>query len=610
MTRGSKAPTLPRGHEPVLAADKSEIDKIRFPDLTDLMARLHFSTSDGRIWLDDQRMLLLHAKSLGLLRRELIEALGTDAARGFMTRMGYLSGAQDAQMARRVRNKTTLTEMFVVGPQLHCLEGIGLSKPVRLDFDIEHGRHYGEFVWTSQVEDEEHMRHFNIGTEPACWMQIGYASGFTTEFMGRPVLYREVECQSMGQPACRIVGKLVEEWGSEAAEDLKYLTPQTALGGLTPSVARPASPIAMASDAAPDVDVPVGISPSFNAVLHMVKRVAPTQATVPFLGESGVGKEVFARTLHRLSARHSKPFIALNCAAIPEQLLESELFGVERGAYTGAVHSRLGRFERADGGTLFLDEIGTLSAGAQGKLLRVLQEGEFERLGDSQVRQVDVRVVAATNVDLREEVRAGRFREDLFFRLNVFPVRIASLRERREDIPLLMTHFLYKFNHRHGRRITGFTQRAVDAMLSYDWPGNVREVENVVERGVILATESGVIDAPHLFTSGERLGDQHFALDRGGRLVATDPQELIAAQPADREVDRVARRINHLLHGEVEGNGDGADNISLDDIETTLLKKAIERAHGNVAAAARTLGITRPQMVYRLKSRGIQHPGE
>ena len=287
--------------------------------------------------------------------------------------------------------------------------------------------------------------------------------------------------------------------------------------------------MAVSTPATPEAEGPVGISPAFNSVLHIVRRVAPTNATVLFAGESGVGKEVFARMLHRLSARSHKPFIALNCAALPEQLVESELFGVERGAFTGALQTRAGRFERADGGTLFLDEIQILSPSAQGKLLRVLQEGEFERLGDSHTRRVDVRVIAAGNRDLRQAVAAGVFREDLFFRLNVFPIRIAPLRERPEDIPLLMAHFLAKFNRLHGRHVTGFTQRAVDAMLSYDWPGNVREVENVIERGVILAEETGAIDAPHLFTSGERFGDKRYGLDREGKLVRSDPAELLTA---------------------------------------------------------------------------------
>ncbi len=212
-----------------------------------------------------------------------------------------------------------------------------------------------------------------------------------------------------------------------------------------------------------------------------------------------------------------------------------------------------------------------------------------------------MRVVAATNVDLRQEVEQGRFREDLFFRLNVFPVLIAPLRERHEDIPLLMTHFLGKFNKRHNRGINGFTQRAVEAMLSYGWPGNIRELENVVERGVILAPETGAIDSQHLFTSGERIGEKRFRFGSEGKLVSSDPSSITAPPPPAGAFDSMSRRINDLLIGD----DDTAEPISLDDLETALLKKAVERSRGNLAAAARLLGITRPQMVYRLKSRGM-----
>ena len=589
---------------PVPRSDLGEIDKVPFPDLADLMARLHFSTGDGRIWLDQHRMLLVHAKALGWMRREMIESLGIDVARGLFTRMGYQAGIYDAQMARKVRTKATLNDVFVDGLQIHCLKGIGLSEPVRLAFEVAKGRHYGEFTWTHQVEDEEHVRHFPIGTEPSCWMQVGYASGFSTEFMGRRILYREVECQSTGQPACRVVGMPVEVWGEEGARDLQFLMPPALRAESLASVSTARAALVPSVDAGGGH--PVGASPGLSSVLDMVRRVAPTNATVLFLGESGVGKEVFARTLHRLSVRSQKPFIAVNCAALPEQLIESELFGAERGAFTGATQSRMGRFERAHGGTLFLDEIGTLSAGAQCSLLRVLQEGEIERLGDSQTRRVDVRIIAATNADLREEVAAGRFREDLFYRLNVFPIRVIPLRERREDIPLLMTHFLAKFNLTHGRRLTGFTQRAVDAVMSYDWPGNVRELENVVERGVILAADSTVIDAPQLFTGGETFSDRQFSVSRDGALIKTDSAHMLNEAASDRDAERVSRCLNSLLLG-VE---DDQDKMSLDDMETVLLKKAVDRAQGNVAAAARLLGITRPQMVYRLKSRSIVHHGE
>jgi two-component system response regulator HydG len=209
------------------------------------------------------------------------------------------------------------------------------------------------------------------------------------------------------------------------------------------------------------------------------------------------------------------PLIAVNCAALPEQLIESELFGVEKGAFTGAQQSRPGRFERAHGGTLFLDEIGELSASAQVKLLRVLQEGELERIGDTRTRKVDVRVVAATNVDLKQAVEEGRFRRDLYYRLNVYPVTIPPLRDRKEDIALLAQRFLEKYLVRHSKKVLGITDQAMHALKQYSWPGNVRELENVIERGVILAPAGGRIDLADLFPLGN-VGDQAAASGRAG----------------------------------------------------------------------------------------------
>ena len=614
MNRTRKQPLNAARLLPLVPPDTLDVDADRFPDIADLAAQLHFSPADGRIWLNDQRMLLIHSQALGVLRRELIESLGLDQARGLLTRMGYFAGARDALMARKVRPNMSLQDMFSVGPQLHALEGIVKVELVRMDIDVDLGRHHGEFIWKGSTEDEEHVRYYGIGAEPVCWMQIGYASGFTTEFMGRPVLYREVECSSMGQPCCRIVGKPVSEW-EDADDDLRFLQAEPFVKGLSAvdGQARTAARRIGSQATAPafdDVDM-VGVSPGFNSVCHMVRRVAATQATVLFLGESGVGKEVFARTLHRVSARAERPFVALNCAAIPEALVESELFGVEKGAYTGALSSRMGRFERAHGGTLFLDEIGILGMGAQGKLLRVLQDGEIERLGDERSRKVDVRVVAATNLELRDEVAAGRFREDLFYRLNVFPILIPALRERREDIPILMNHFLERHMQRHGRRVPGFTGRAIDAMLSYRWPGNIRELENMVERGVNLATEGVAIDVGHLFTSGEKFAPR-FDLGRDGELTAAERLQQAASHSGDPDLGQVADRLCSLLLGQVGASAtdDPPCQVSLDDIETALLKKAVEHAHGNLAAAARLLGITRPQMVYRLKTRGIVYDGE
>jgi two-component system response regulator HydG len=230
----------------------------------------------------------------------------------------------------------------------------------------------------------------------------------------------------------------------------------------------------------------VGSAPAFLAALDTLRQVAPASATVLLLGESGTGKELAARLLHDLSPRSAAPFVPVNCAAIPETILESELFGYERGAFTGAFQRKEGRFQRAHGGTLFLDEVGDMSPGVQAKLLRVLQDGVVERLGGVQPVQVDVRIVAATNRDLPAEVRAGRFREDLFYRLDVVTVRLPPLRERREDVPLLAATFLCGFAERNRRQVTGFSDVALQALAGHDWPGNVRELQHAIERAVVL----------------------------------------------------------------------------------------------------------------------------
>ncbi len=230
----------------------------------------------------------------------------------------------------------------------------------------------------------------------------------------------------------------------------------------------------------------VGTAPTFRAALDTLRQVAPASATVLLLGESGTGKELAARLLHDLSPRASAPFVPVNCAAIPETILESELFGYERGAFTGATQRKEGRFQRAHGGTLFLDEVGDMSPGVQAKLLRVLQDGVVERLGGTQPVQVDVRIVAATNRELAAEVRAGRFREDLFYRLDVVTIRMPALRERREDVPLLAASFLRSFAERNRRQMAGFTDPALSALAGYDWPGNVRELQHAIERAVVL----------------------------------------------------------------------------------------------------------------------------
>jgi formate hydrogenlyase transcriptional activator len=237
----------------------------------------------------------------------------------------------------------------------------------------------------------------------------------------------------------------------------------------------------------------VSKSKSFHKVLQQIEQVASTDATVLIMGESGTGKELIARAIHNISLRTRKPLVKVNCAALPANLIESELFGHEKGAFTGALERKIGRFEFADGGTIFLDEIGELPVELQAKLLRVLQEGEFERLGNSRTMRVNTRVIAATNRNLEQAIEKKEFREDLYYRLNVFPVLCPPLRERKEDIPLLVKHFCLKHEHKIGKKITHITARVMDALIAYDWPGNIRELENIIERALILS-RNGSLD--------------------------------------------------------------------------------------------------------------------
>ena len=306
----------------------------------------------------------------------------------------------------------------------------------------------------------------------------------------------------------------------------------------------------------------IGQSRAMKDVLAQVEQVAPTDATVLVLGETGTGKELLARAVHNLSGRKDRPLVKVNCAALPANLIESELFGHEKGAFTGALDRKTGRFELADGGTIFLDEIGDLPLELQAKLLRVLQEGEFERLGSSSTLKVDVRVIAATNRDLEAAVAEGTFREDLYYRLNVFPVQSPPLRERKDDIPILVNHFVQKFNARVGKQIDTIPQKAMDTLRTHAWPGNVRELENMVERAVILS--------------------------RGNRF----------------ELGNWFPKTGAL--------SDSADFATLAENERRHILEALERTDWRVSGdrgAAKILHINPHTLLSRIKKLGIQRPG-
>jgi DNA-binding NtrC family response regulator len=542
----------------------------------DLRSHVHFDAETGLIWLHEHRMLLVHAEAQALLRKELIDTLGMARARGLLTRMGYASGVRDAELARKQAQGVSDMEAFMTGPKLHTLEGIVRVTPIRLEMDRPRGAFYGEFLWEHSWEGQWHRHYFGIHDEPVCWTQIGYASGYTSAFMGRRILYKEVECVGAGNNNCRIIGRPIEEW-EDADEQMRYYNPESIADQL---IELQTQVTQLRSSIGEKETLPqhmIGVSTAFRAAYGLLKQAADSQIPVLLLGETGVGKEVFARCLHEMSPRAGMDFVAVNCAAIPQELVESELFGVEKGAYTGAQSARPGRFERADGGTLFLDEVGDLPLSAQAKLLRVLQEHEIERLGDPKPRKVDVRVVAATNADLAKLVKEGRFRLDLYYRLNAYQIHIPPLRERKEDISPLAKAFVEKYAAIHGKKLRGFTDKAKRALLSYNWPGNIRELQNVIERSVILAPHGTRIEAEHLFLAERDGQPAELGLDAHGDIAR-------GWQPGERLCDSVLNGV-----------------FTLDEVESMLLEAAVAKSRGNLSSAARLLGITRPQLAYRLK---------
>lgn len=556
-----------------------------FPNKEDLRQAFQFDKNSGLVSLEGERMLLFHASSLGALRNELIESLGWERAKGVLMRMGYQSGKEDARLARKIRPDATDYELFAVGPQLHTLEGIVCVEPIRIEVDIAAGEHHGECNWINSFEAEQHLSRYGLHTEPVCWNQIGYACGYSTELMGRPIIYKEVECAACGHSHCRIVGKPAEEW-----EDADQIMAYFDKGSVAETILSLKDEVrnlrnVIKKDVLPE-DI-IGDSPAMRETLDMLHKASQTNVTVLMLGETGVGKDTFARLAHNFDHSHEKPFVQVNCAALPFDLVEAELFGVEKGAYTGAEKSRPGRFERAHGGTLFLDEIGEMSLAVQAKLLRVLQTGEFERVGDTRTRKVKVRLIAATNQPLEERVAEGRFRADLYYRINVFPIYIPPLRDRKEDIPGLVEKFIGMFNSEYGKHVIGVEQAVLAQFQQYDWPGNIRELENIIERGVIMTD------------SGEAIAQAYLNLDVGGRV---EPVNLHAVS---NELRNDANSLGNTSSAEatLQAMLDQmqAEGMGLEELEQALLQQALDASQGNVTAASRLLDISPAKYRYRLQ---------
>ena len=541
---------------------------MRATDL-DLRELLSFDPRGGVIRFGGERVLLFDAVALGILRKELIESLGVTAARGILTRIGYSHGWRTAESLRSEFPWESEREWRIAGGRLHMLRGFVIVEP-SVGPPSAGPEPFVDSVWRESYEAEQHLLLLGQADEPVCWTLTGFASGYLSFANGREIYCIEDRCQGKGDSACHLVGRLKEDWGAEIEPHLQYYDKacvDTALHGVTTAL-RGAEKALRArrqelARIAPGAEERSGLvvrSEAMHRVLDLALRVAKVDSTALITGESGVGKERIARLIHDESPRSGHPFVGVNCGAVTETLLESELFGHARGAFTGADRDRPGLFEAANGGTLFLDEIGEITPGMQVKLLRVLQEKEVRRVGENRSRPVDVRIVAATNRSLPDDVAAGKFRQDLFYRLRVIELRVPPLRDRPEDVLPLARVFLAETARRMGRKVTGFTPRAADQLVRHDWPGNVREVQNAVEHAVALCA--------------------------GNRVDVDDlPEELRSAMPRPRPVGRTR---------------------PLDDVEREYILAAVEGAGGNRTRAAADLGIGLATLKRKLKLYGAR----
>jgi two-component system, NtrC family, response regulator HydG len=456
-------------------------------------------SDSGLIKFAGQRAVIIDATAMGILRKELIDHFGLTAARAVLTRFGFVQGWRMAEAVKTQFAWEDETDWLQAGARLHMLEGMYRIEAGSFEPTSKEGS-----TLLDSYEADQHVAHLGRSDSAVCWTISGLASGYSSRVLGKEIYVLEDRCVGRGDGVCHFLGRTREEWGDDHADELRFIHNGHLEGWLDDSLHQITETLKRVekalrqrkrslSQVAKDVEDPLGIvarSAAMRQLVDLARRMAKVDSTILITGESGTGKERVARFVHDESARTQGPFIAVNCGAIAETLLESELFGHARGAFTGAVNDRPGLFEAANGGTLLLDEIGEVSLGMQVKLLRALQEREIRRVGENKSRPINVRVISATNRDLGEDIASGRFRKDLFYRLNVVELRVPPLRERREDILPLARVLLAEASMRLNRPMSGLTPSAADQLLRYDWPGNVRELENAMERAVALARVS------------------------------------------------------------------------------------------------------------------------
>ncbi len=554
------------------------LEHLQLPEL------LECQPDQGLIRLHGQRVVILSAAAMGLLRRELIDTFGVDVARRLLMRFGYADGYQDAVSLRDSSSRQDPVEHFKAGPTLHTLEGIARATLRSVTYDPGTGHFAAEADWHNSYEGEQHLHLCGKSDTPVCWSLIGYASGYTTACLGREVFFQETQCIGHGAAHCTVIGRDAESWGAAAAafrEQFAGANLGQEVERLRQAVRHRQQELARREQEVVSRERDLDIlrervarhaasrrfivrSRAMQDVLEQAARVAPLDMTVLIGGESGTGKEFLVRMIHEQSPRGRGPLVSVNCAALTDTLLESELFGHVRGAFTGAVRDKPGLFEAAAHGTLFLDEVGEMSPALQAKLLRALQENEIRRVGGERTIKVTPRVVAASNRDLRAEVATGSFREDLYFRLGGFVIVVPPLRDRLEALPALAQEFVRRAAVRFKKDVRSIAPDAMARLVAYRWPGNVRELEHAIERAVILSDDD-VIDLREL------------------------PPELLGS--------RQPIAVNE-------------EDLNLREHERLLIQQALARFSGSRRKAAAALHMSKVTLWRRMKEYGLDGSAE
>ncbi len=534
-------------------------EDIEFLELIDI--------DEGNINIGGRRLVLHSVHAFSQFRKDIVDMLGWEHARRLLTRFGFFWGQTDASALQRLFHWPCEEEWIKAGMRLHTLEGVDKATISEFQFERDESKFHMVCTWHRSVEAEGYLMELGPSDHAVCWELLGYVCGFASYATGKSIYFIERFCQGKRDHFCEVEGKDLDSWGDEIKPHLEFFEAEDIKGTVqrltkslrekTNALKRHKQELSMLRHKTVPYLVE-GRSKVIKNVLDLSSRIAQFDSSVLLTGETGVGKEVLARYIHDCSHRSKGPFVAVNCGALPETLLESELFGHKSGSFTGAVRNRAGLFEEAAKGTIFLDEIGDISQAVQLKILRVLQEKEVLRIGENKPRKIDVRVIAATNKNLNEEVSKGSFREDLLYRLRVIEIEMPALRIRKDDILPLARFLVNRIAQRLGMRTMRLDATCADYLLEYHWPGNVRELENALERAAVISTD-GVILPEHL------------------------PSQVKEPQITDQDAV-------------------GDAGYSLKQVEQAHIRKVLDFTNGNRTQAAKLLGIGQATLWRKLKA--------